>query len=58
MKIIYLIILPFFIGCTTQPIAKNRAVTNKPQVTVNKNPRKDALIVGVGNYKNRIRPLD
>ncbi|NEW60054.1 caspase family protein, partial [Sulfurovum sp. bin170] len=54
-----LLIIPLMVivGCTPNPTVKKREVS-KPKVDyVNNNPRSDALVIGVGEYKNRIRPL-
>jgi len=58
MRAIYLILLIFLIGCTTNPSPKKRELSKLQTPYINKNPRSDALVVGVGKYKNRIRPLD
>ena len=53
-----LVLLAIIVGCTPNLTIDKREVLKSKVNYINKNPRKDALIVGVGNYKNRIRPLD
>ena len=57
MRAIYLILLIFLIGCTPNPTVKKIEVTKQKVTYINNNPRSDALVIGVGKYKNKIRPL-
>ncbi len=57
MRAVYIILLILLIGCSSNSPMKKIEVS-KPKITyINNNPRTDALVIGVGKYKNRIRPL-
>jgi len=53
MKVIYIIFALFIVGCSSVPIGKKYSKV----IYTNQIFQSDALIVGVGKYKNRIRPL-
>ena len=57
MRLVYIILLILLIGCTTNAPMKKIEVDSSKMTYINNNPRTDALVIGVGKYKNRIRPL-
>ncbi len=58
MRALYIILALFIIGCTSNRIERKFHTPKSQTNYINHNPRSDAFIVGVGEYKNNIRPLD
>ena len=57
MRVVYIILMLFMVGCTPNPTVNKREVSLKKIKQINHNPRTDALVIGVGKYKNNIRQL-
>ena len=57
MRVLYIILMLFMVGCTPNPTVNKREVSLEKVKQINHNPRTDALVIGVGKYKNNIRPL-
>jgi len=57
MRAIYIILVIFLAGCTPTSTTPKIEYSKPQPHYINNNPRTDVLVVGVGHYKNRIRPL-